>query len=293
MRAMAVLRVLVVDDDAWTFQIVKSVLSRRGHVVHQATSVEAAQSSLRLLLPDVVLCDPAPLPAASLAAFLRRVRDSDGLNEPAAPRTGAVVLLSALPPDEERLRLLPAEGYLQKPFRFAELDAVLDQAVQRRRGFVRERAASGAATLSGVHGSLDQLSLASLLTMIEMERKSGILLLRRGSQSARLYCRDGRVIAARLFAATTLSGIDVVYKLLTWTEGHFDFTSMPVSVPSELAPRQVEGALHGASPPGPVVGTSGAPIDSEFDIPITHLLLESARRRDESQTEPADSHPGA
>ena len=288
MSRMAVLRVLLVDDDAWTFQIAKSVLSRRGHVVHQATSVESALSSLHLLLPDVVLCEPATLPAVPLAALLRQVRAQDPGPDPSGRRPAAVVLLSTLPPDDEHLRLLPAEAYLQKPFRFAELDAVIEQAIQRRRGFSRERG-SGAATLSGVHGSLDQLSLASLLTMIEMERKSGILLLRRGSQRARLYCRDGRVVAARLFAATTLSGIDVVYKLLTWTDGHFDFTSMPVSVPSELQPRQVAGALHAAVPADPSPAATEPALDSEFDIPITHLLLESARRRDESQTEPAHS----
>lgn len=291
---MAVLRVLLVDDDAWTFQIVKSVLARRGHVVHQASSIEAAQSRLHLLLPDVVLCEPAAFPATALAVFLRSLRGSDASTQPAGSRPQAVILLSALPPDDERLRLLPAEGYLQKPFRFAELDAALEQALQRRRGLSGERrGGAGTAALSGVHGSLDQLSLASLLTMIEMERKSGILLLRRGSQSARLYCRDGRLVAARLFAATTLSGIDVVYKLLTWTDGHFDFTSMPVRVPSELPARQVAGALHSSAGSHASAAPSLLQVESEFDIPITHLLLESARRRDENQTEPADSHLGS
>lgn len=291
---MAVLRVLLVDDDAWTFQTVRSVLGRRGHLVQQAATLKDAEDSLRLLQPDVVLCEPAELPAVPLLTFLRRVRAQEHPADPGGSLPGAVVLLTTLPADDERLRLLPAEAYLQKPFRFAELDSVLEQAVVRRHGFVRERPGSPAlASQSGVHGSLDQLSLASLLTMIEMERKSGILLLRRGTQSARLYVREGRVVAARLFAATTLSGIDVVYKLLTWNDGHFDFTSMPVTVPSELLPRQVAGALHGSAVGESPAAAGGPSSDSELDIPITHLLLESARRRDESQTEPTASHPAA
>ncbi len=294
MQRMAVLRVLLVDEDPWTFQTVKSVLSRRGHVVHQAADLEAAQTSLRLLLPDVVVCEPAGLPTASLLAFLRQVRIPDPALDSSlvagGATLGAVVLLSTLPPDDEQLRLLPADAYLQKPFRFAELDAVLEQAVQRRRGVSHRSSGLSAPGLSvsGVHGSLSQLSLASLLTMIEMERKSGILLLRRGSQSARLYVRDGRVIAARLFAATTLTGIDVVYKLLTWTDGHFDFTSMPVSVPQELATRSLATSRpRGTSAADETATQSASSVDSEFDIPVTHLLLESARRRDESRTEPA------
>lgn len=297
---MAALRVLLLDDDAWTFEVTKSVLGRRGHTVQQAPTLDAARASLQLLLPDVLLCEPAAFASAELVAFLRALPPGGaspsalGVASVASPPDDgaaacdpAVVLLTSLPVDDERLRALPAEGCLHKPFRFAELDRVVDQALMARRGrggepglAFTESPAAGA--LGGVHGSLDQLSLASLLTMIEMERKSGILLLRRGSQSARLYCRDGRVVAARLFAAsapTTLTGIDVVYKLLTWTDGRFDFSSVPVRLPGD--------ATGGLRPIPGLGGPSASAADRELDIPITHLLLESARRRDEGQTEPA------
>ena len=67
-----------------------------------------------------------------------------------------------------------------------------------------------------------------------------------------LACKDGRVLMARLFGATPTGGVEVVYKLLSWSEGHFNFTAMPVSVADEIGLR------------------------------ITHLLLEGARRHDES-----------
>ena len=108
--------------------------------------------------------------------------------------------------------------------------------------------------------------------MIEMERKSGILLLRRGSQSARLYCREGRVLAARLFTATaptTLSGIDVVYKLLTWTDGRFDFSSVPVRLAGDGAKGRSAFVGGGASA---AAATLPGAVDRELDIPITHLL---------------------
>ena len=308
MQRMAALRVLLLDDDAWTFEVARSVLGRRGHTVQQAATLAAARAYLPLLLPDVLLVEPAVAPSAELAAFLRTLPPavvaagvgatlSGGEDSPLACDP-VVVLLTSLASDDDRLRGLPAEGCLHKPFRFAELDRVVEQALASRRGRSGEYgpafAESGAAgAMGGVHGSLDQLSLASLLTMIEMERKSGILLLRRGSQSARLYCREGRVLAARLFTATaptTLSGIDVVYKLLTWTDGRFDFSSVPVRLAGDGAKGRSAfvggGAVGGSSDP-----SLGA-VDRELDIPITHLLLESARRRDEGQSEPA-AHPGA
>lgn len=300
---MAALRVLLLDDDAWTFEVTRSVLRRRGHTVQQATTLDAARASLPLLLPDVILCEPAVFPAAALAAFLRALPSAgpslsaSGLaglpagDSVAAASPPILVLLTSLASDDDRLRGLPAEGCLHKPFRFAELDRVIEQALSNHRGRSGEFGAAAAdgvasATLGGVHGSLDQLSLASLLTMIEMERKSGILLLRRGSQSARLYCRDGRVVAARLFAAsapTALSGIDVVYKLLTWTDGRFDFSSAKVRQPGDgAAGSQGLSFAPGAGP---------STVDRELDIPITHLLLESARRRDEGHSEPAPRPP--
>lgn len=253
MPRMRSLRVLLVDDDAWTEHVVQSVLGKRGHSIQLAQNAADALIAAPLYVPDVVICDPAPgglQLQPSLASFLSDVRARDTLAD------SAILILSALSSSDGQLRSLPADGYLAKPFRFADLDRAVDRAVQRRRGQAADTVASTPA-LTGIHGTLDQLSLASLLTMIEMERKSGILLLRRGSLSARLYCRDGRLVAARLFASTLHTGIDVVYKLLTWTDGRFDFTATPVRVADEL------------------------------DVPITHLLLESARRRDEGYSEPA------
>ncbi len=112
---------------------------------------------------------------------------------------------------------------------------------------------------AGVHGSLEQLSLSSLLAMIELERKSGTLVVQRGAACGRLVCRDGRVLAAELLVEGTASapqrpqrGSEVVYQMLAWPGGRFDFTS---------------GEVHA---------------EDEIGTKITHLLLESARRHDEA-----------
>ena len=51
-------------------------------------------------------------------------------------------------------------------------------------------------------GELNQLGLASVLTILEMERKSGVLLLSSDGESGRMFIRDGRVVLARMESQT-------------------------------------------------------------------------------------------
>jgi len=69
--------------------------------------------------------------------------------------------------------------------------------------------------------------------MVEMERKSGILVLRREKKVARLFIKLGKVIAARV-DGDALKGPDAVYHLLTWPDGRFDFTAMDVDMEDEM-----------------------------------------------------------
>lgn len=245
---MGVLRVLLVDDDAWTKYLVSSVLGKRGHQLRVAHTVEEALALSSDSFPDLIITEAVLLSGAEAGLALA---DSLVAQPKAAP---AILILSMLPAQDERVRRVGGDGYLAKPFRFVDLDRAVEKAVQlhKRRAqaeFLPEPF-SDVAMSSGIHGTLDQLGLSSLLTMIEMERKSGILLLRRGSQSARLYCKDGRVLAARLFGAAavsnSLSGAEVVYWLLRWTDGYFNFTSMPVSVADEIGLRTTVLLLEGA-----------------------------------------------
>lgn len=244
---MSSLRILLLDDDTWTESLVSSVLRKRGYEVHVARTVAEALHHLAdhpidVLITEAVLSAGDDAGAALLA------------NRPQT-REAAVLVLTSLSEHEPRVKAIDGDAYLGKPFRFIDLDLAVERTLQ----FQKRRAAAASVPepvavgplRSGVHGTLDQIGLGSLLSMIEMERKSGILLLRRGNASARLYCKEGRVLMARLYGANPLSGVDVVYKLLSWTDGHFNFTAMPVSVADEIGLR------------------------------ITHLLLEGARRHDD------------
>jgi len=106
---------------------------------------------------------------------------------------------------------------------------------------------------SVLHGALDQIGLGSLLIMLELERKSGMLILHRRGELGRLYLRQGRIIRAQMEGSGAWTpGVETVYHLLSWNDGRFDFSRM-----------QVDG-------------------DDEVGSSTTRLLLEGARREDEA-----------
>lgn len=260
-------RVLLVDSDPYIAQTVSDLLSRRGHHVEVAADGEAGLLRARALRPELILLDIA-LPRLDGWDVLRSLRADPALA--AVP----VVLLSSLAGDDDRLRALRlgADDFVAKPFRFEELDLRVQSAL-RKRNRSADGLRSGSApsqstpTLapsfgqpaappsSGVHGTLDQLGLGSLLAMLEMERKSGILSLSRGRARARLLCRDGQIVRAELLGddGTSRRGIEAITAMLTWSEGRFDFV-----------PSVVQSA-------------------DEIGVRTTHLLMEAARRVDEAE----------
>ena len=69
--------------------------------------------------------------------------------------------------------------------------------------------------------------------MVEMERKSGIMVLRRQGRTARVFIKMGRVVAARM-DGEGIKGPDAVYQLLTWPDGRFDFTALDIDMEDEM-----------------------------------------------------------
>jgi CheY-like chemotaxis protein len=178
-----------------------------------------------------------------------------------------VIFLTALGGDDDRIQgfRLGADDYLPKPFRFEELDLRVGNALRKREEILRaaqpkpppipqraRTATPGAvpAVASGIHGSLAQLGLPSLLTMMEMEQKSGILVLSHEQQAARLFVRKGRILAARIDGDES-RGAEAVYKLMAWATGQFDFNAMEVDM------------------------------EDEINATTMHLIMEGARRMDE------------
>jgi hypothetical protein len=102
-------------------------------------------------------------------------------------------------------------------------------------------------------GVLDEFGLSSLLIVLELERKSGVVILRAPENGVgRIYLREGRVIRASIeVSGESRRGQLAVYDLLTWPRGRFEFNV------------------------GEVAG------EDEIGSPTSFLLLEGARWQDE------------
>jgi hypothetical protein len=115
-----------------------------------------------------------------------------------------------------------------------------------------------------LRGEIENVGLPTLLTILDMERRSGLLLIQRQKTLGRLHVREGRVVRARIEGARRGQGNDqgtgaeAVYEMLSWSEGQF-----------ELWQAVVEGRDE--------VGSS-----------TTFLLMENARRIDEASQSMSD-----
>ncbi len=238
--------VLVADDDAWILRMVATVLEKRGYSVETAVDGEDALARALARTPDLLITD-VMMPKMDGWSLVRNLR--------ARPELAMlpVIFLTALSSEDDRIRgfRLGADDYVTKPFRFEELDLRVAKTLRRMAQTVSEtREQLGGSSL---RGDLAQVGLSSLLVLIEMERKTGLLQVRAPTgPSGQILVREGKVVHARLDDAEEPVDADCVYYLLTWGAGEFEFISC-----------QVEGV-------------------DRVNVSTTHLLMEGARLIDES-----------
>ena len=103
---------------------------------------------------------------------------------------------------------------------------------------------------AGLRGSIVDIGLGTLLSLFEFERKSGMLLLLRSGEIARVFVADGRVLKVEASVGNG-SPKQRLMRLLDWRDGQFEFS------PSAIGGRD------------------------ELGTTITQILLEHARSSDE------------
>ena len=120
-----------------------------------------------------------------------------------------------------------------------------------------KRAGRPEAARSILRGELDQIGLPTLLTILDIERRSGMVVVERRKELGRLHVRHGRVIRARVEGTRRAPsmGADAVYEMLGWSDGHFELW--------QTAPDDAGG-------------------QDEVGESTTFLLIEAARRADEA-----------
>ena len=105
---------------------------------------------------------------------------------------------------------------------------------------------------AGLHGRLEQFGLATVLSFLDLERRSGQILIVGRDKIGRVKLRGGQVISARIEGSRRVNRA-AIYELLAWDSGCFAFTQ-------EELPAAVD----------------------EIGAPTTLLLMDAARHSDEA-----------
>jgi hypothetical protein len=101
---------------------------------------------------------------------------------------------------------------------------------------------------TALNGRLEQLGLSSLLVMMEMERKDGVLTLKPtdGDDIGRIFIRGGQVVCAKLDGHPEIPGRDCVYQMLSWKQGTFSFNAMEVDMEDTVRSSTTHLLMEGA-----------------------------------------------
>jgi two-component system OmpR family response regulator len=84
-------------------------------------------------------------------------------------------------------------------------------------------------------GTLEHVGISSVLTLLEMERRTGMLELRRGRRAGLIAVREGRIVRASV-GGNALPSCEAVSQFLGWTRGRFTFRVGEIERPEEATP---------------------------------------------------------
>jgi hypothetical protein len=85
----------------------------------------------------------------------------------------------------------------------------------------------------GLRGNLVDIGLGTLLSLFEFERKSGILLLLREGELARLFVSEGKILKVESSAGNGTPR-ERLMRLLDWHVGQFEFSPCAIGGRDEL-----------------------------------------------------------
>jgi two-component system cell cycle response regulator DivK len=115
-----VARILVVEDNPTNMKLAITLLEAAGHSVLTASDAEAGLTMARVEQPNLILMDIQLPGIDGLEATVQLKRDE-------ATRAIPVIALTALAMkgDEERIRAAGCDGYIAKPMRYKEFQAMI------------------------------------------------------------------------------------------------------------------------------------------------------------------------
>ena len=260
-------KILVADEDVWVHRVVMSALSGADYAISTARNGAVALARALADPPHLVISD-VRMPGMSGWRLVSKLRANRKL-----AATPFIFLTDLSSPESRRHGFrLGADDYLLKPVHPREL--ALRVASALRRGRPAQAAKAGPGDARGLSGTIEDISLASLLVLLEMERKTGLLVLSRRypRERCRVFLREGRIIAAFLDGDGGRRHAELLYDVLGWSVGLFEFKSLPVEMRDEVQANTTQLLMEAtwrqdeeARAPGGV-GASGVAASSSVEL---------------------------
>ena len=235
-------RILVIDGDEWLGRLLARVLQEKAWAVDVCDDARTGFQKACETVPDCIVSQ-IDLPDIDGFWLARRIRTEGGIIAKIP-----IALVGELADREARIQGLSvgADVVLEKPISNEELAAQCDALVAMAR---RLRQASSEAPdehsapslAAAFRGDLSTFPLASILMMLEMERRTGTLEVKAANGKRAVF-----VLNTGLFANAEVSGeprspLDALREVLSWRAGKFAFR--PRDVGSLPPPRGSVGAI--------------------------------------------------
>jgi len=212
-------KILIVDDDPKWLRIASLYFEEQRYQVAAVLSGDEALREIARDRPDLIIADII-MPGMDGYELCSRLRRDE--------TTRAIPFIFLTGRDEDtdkaRARKVGADDYLTKPCPLQRLAQSVETAMDRI-----EQARKIPLGEIGLSGRLDDVNLLDMIQTLELEQRTGALVLSHGERSGTIYFREGGIVHADILSPKR---DEPLFVLLGWKTGRFLF--LPGAAPDRM-----------------------------------------------------------
>lgn len=224
--------VLIVEDDERTADSLATAIRGADYEVVVSPTAEAGLEIAFEARPDCIVCD-TELPDHDGYWVARHIRTHSS-------PVSVTPFLFLSESDDAAARLegfhVGADVYMTKPFRAEEVVAQVDALVQmaarlrQRRDSMLSLPPEASYGTTAIEGDLRHMSVATVLSVLGMERRTGLFEVTSRKRRAQLEMAVG-YLAFGMIGGTPVDVAEALRVMMSWKAGRFSFTTLPPCEP--------------------------------------------------------------
>ena len=210
---------LLLDPNPQTLKVMESQLRGYGYQVSATTQVAEALELIEAEAPDLIISELELGRVESALDLFERLK--------ADASTREISLITLTDHESRRIECLTAgaDDVLVKPVYMAELRDRVEQLLQRKSVNLQPDSSQR------FFGRLEEMGLLDLLQVIDVSKRSGLLLIEHKSERGSLWFQEGILHDAEM---NRLRGRAALNRLLTWEFGQYEFDFNAAARPDQI-----------------------------------------------------------